>query len=766
MKLRLWVFTCLFLPFFAQAQVINVDDAPYNAAGDGITDDHDAIQDAIWDLRAAGGTLQFTSGKTYIIGSGLTFNTFPADKTYLVTSSGTTKATIKVKDGSLLTWDHWGIRLSESRNVTLRNLTIDGNRDTRNPVQEYSGVDVLFIDGASDGTRLENMNLINSPADNLYIVVHYNQNQTIMTDFEMHNCKLDNGFRNNMSVISGANFKIIGCEFTNAKGTPPEAGIDFEPNAGTDPYTNMLVEGCLFEGNANFGLELTYIVNGSGTSMIKDNLFVNNGLLIASKDNSIHNNIFVNQDHQHSFGNDTRDGIIYFHTDDTPSGNDVFNNYFYDNNMPAGSHLIKFMYYSGNSNWVHDNYEYNNTVDGFVANSTNPANNPGQTIENNVTLPRREMGYWNMDANEITNNSINDLSYFNHDGTITGATSTTGAANEALNFAPDDRYISVPTPANSNLDIQMNFTVMAWVKWAGINNNEPEQVFVGRENDWRFGVSNDGKLSLHAPLTLNTLESPINTLPTNQWKLVTATYNGRQAALFIDDTEVAREQANGHLGTAFANLFIGASNGTTHSFNGAMDDVRIYNYALSQQQIAEIFAATPLAVEWAQPLSAIKRDNTVLLKWTVAQQINNEKFEIERSADGIRFETLQSIKADGNLATRKEFTALDSQPLKGQNYYRIKQIDYDGKFDYSNIASVYFNRDEISIYPNPAHDEIHIDSKKEVLRQINVYNHIGQLVQSLAQKSNVVNIKSLPHGVYWVRITEDAQTSTIQLVKE
>ena len=69
-------------------------------------------------------------------------------------------------------------------NVTtaISNLIIDGNRDTRNPTIETSGTDVIFIDGASDGTRLKNLDLINSPMDNIYIVVHENQGQTQMTD--------------------------------------------------------------------------------------------------------------------------------------------------------------------------------------------------------------------------------------------------------------------------------------------------------------------------------------------------------------------------------------------------------------------------------------------------------------------------------------------------------------------------------------------------------------------------------------------------------
>ena len=759
-----WLLAILLTPFFAQAQInINVDDAPYNAVGDGVTNDHDAIQDAIWALRSNGGTLNFTSGKTYIIASGLTFNAFPDDKDYLVTSSGAGKATIKIQDGTDLTWDHWGFRLSESKNITLRNLIIDGNRATRNPTVETSGTDVLFIDGASDGTRLENLDLINSPADNLYIVVHYNQGQTMMTDFEMHNCTLDNGFRNNMSVISGANFKIIGCTFSNANGHLPEGGIDFEPNAGTDPYSNMLVEGCLFKDN-RFGVELTYIVNGCGTTTIKDNLFENNGILVASKDNNIHHNIFVKQDHQHAFDNTTRDGIIYFHTDHTSTGNDVHHNYFYDNNMPAGSHLIKFMSNSGGGNNVHDNYAHGNVIAGFVADDTDPDTNPGQTQNNNSILSRKEMGYWNMDAIQIAGNDIVDLSDFDHNGTITGATSTEGVENEALDFAPDDRYITIP--ANNNLDIEMNFSVLAWVKWNGVNAAEPQQVFVGRGDDWKFGVSNTGQVGLHAPFTAGDVQSPANSLPTGEWKLVTATYDGRHAKVFIDAVEVASEQANGALGTALANLYIGSSNGNTSSFNGAIDDVRIFNYSLDQVAIQAIFAASPLSVEWLTPLTATKRNSDVLLKWTVAQQINNEKFEIMRSADGIHFKTIQSIDADGSLVISKEFKALDTQPLKGDNYYIIKQIDFDGQSEYSNIAYVRLEKGAIDIYPNPARHTVFIDSPEMINRQIDIFNTMGQLVMSLTQNNTAISITDLPNGLYWVRITMNGQTSMKKLIKE
>ena len=566
----------------------------YGALGDGVTDDRDAIQNAISDLRNTGGTLQFTSGKTYIISEGLNFYNFSATHDYLVTSTGTDKATIKIQDGAPLTWPHWGMRLSNSNNITIENLTIDGNRDTRNPTVETSGTDVLFIDGACDGTRLKNLNMINSPMDNLYIVVHENSGQTQMTDFEMHNCILENGFRNNMSVISGENFKIIACEFNNANGTDPQSGIDFEPNNGSaNGYKNMTVEGCKFKDNVRYGIELTYIIDGSGSSTIKNNYFENNGILVGSKNNSIHHNIFAKQDHQHLHTSQTRDGIIYFHANGYGENNDVFNNYFYDNPMPAGSHLVNFMYNSGGNNHLHDNYGYGNTVAGFVSNNTNP-NTPPQIISNNVFINRRETAYWTMDNNDISGGIIDDLSYFDKDGTLYNSpVSTTGKVNEALDFSPDDKYIEIDT--GNNLNIQMNITLSAWIKWNGDNPNETEQVIIGRGDDWRFGINNSGQLGFYAPQSSDTsftagwVQAGIDdAIASGEWHFVAFTYNGRYARLFIDADEVAVEQANGVLGTAFDKIFIGSLNTTTYSFNGIIDEVKIQNYALSRDEIEQL----------------------------------------------------------------------------------------------------------------------------------------------------------------------------------
>ncbi len=753
----------LMLPIISIAQ-INVDDAPYNAVGDGVTDDTDAIQAALTDFRTMGGTLTFTSNKTYIISSGLILHYYLESLDYLVTTTGPEKATIKIQDGLPITYGNWGIRINNSPNVTLKNLKIDGNRATRNPTIETPGVYSIIVNGPSNGTRLIDLELINSVMDNVYIVTY--DDEEIMTDFEMHNCILKNAFRNNMSVISGANFNIIGCEFINANGTLPMAGIDFEPDPASPPYSNMTIEGCLFKDNLNYGLMLTHIVDNTGTSTIKNNLFDNNGLLIASKDNNIHHNIFVNQDYNHIDGNgNPLDGIVYFHTDWTPTGNIVHDNYFYDNPMPAGSHLVNFMYNTGGGNTVEDNYAFNNIVDGFVINNTNPATNPPQIIINNTFLNNREMGYWNMDNAETNANTINDLSDFNHDGTIVGATSIPGVINEAMDFAPDNKYIEIP--ANNNLDIEMNITLMAWVKWAGVNALEPEQVIIGRDNNWKLGVSDVGELQFYAPApyTADWTKSTANSIPANQWKFIAITYNGRYTKLYIDGVEVASEQANGALGTSFAKIFIGSSNTNTHSFNGAIDDVRIYNYSMEQTDIEAIYNAAPLSVEWIEPLVAnIYKDLDVLLEWSVAQQKDNAYFIIEHSLDGTHFKSIQKIKGDGNLSQVKKLKYIHTNANMGVNYYRIKQVDFDGNTNYSNIANAVLSRPSISIIPNPATNYLFISGIANI-DKIEVYNQIGEKLLQL-EDSNQIDINSLTPGIYLVQIQSRGNKYVQKIVKE
>jgi len=76
------------------------------------------------------------------------------------------------------------------------------------------------------------------------------------------------------------------------------------------------------------------------------------------------------------------------------------------------------------------------------------------------------------------------------------------------------------------------------------------------------------------------------------------------------------------------------------------------------------------------------------LYWVTSNEINNDYFTIEKSNDGINFEIVEIILGAGNSDILLEYSFVDKNPINGISYYRLKQTDFDGKFEYSDIISV------------------------------------------------------------------------------
>ncbi|MBL4654531.1 MAG: hypothetical protein JKY33_01745, partial [Bacteroidia bacterium] len=105
--------------------------------------------------------------------------------------------------------------------------------------------------------------------------------------------------------------------------------------------------------------------------------------------------------------------------------------------------------------------------------------------------------------------------------------------------------------------------------------------------------------------------------------------------------------------------------------------------------------------------SAVTDGQIVRLKWSTATEINNEYFTIERSEDGLHFETIHLIEGAGSSNKKIDYTVVDEDPIQGISYYRLKQTDFDGQYEYFPVVSVNFNHtvfDLADIYPNPAMD--------------------------------------------------------------
>ena len=160
-------------------------------------------------------------------------------------------------------------------------------------------------------------------------------------------------------------------------------------------------------------------------------------------------------------------------------------------------------------------------------------------------------------------------------------------------------------------------------------------------------------------------------------------------------------------------------------------------------------------------------ENKVKLNWATSLEINNEKFEIERSADAVSFTKIATVSGGGNTTSLQDYAAFDEQPLSGWSYYRLKQIDFDQAFEYSNVASVYFDEAEftLTLYPNPASSNFilqYFGAAKNA--NATIYNAIGQEVRKIALNQNI-DIEGLAAGSYTLKIVVGDKTIIKQLIK-
>lgn len=181
-------------------------------------------------------------------------------------------------------------------------------------------------------------------------------------------------------------------------------------------------------------------------------------------------------------------------------------------------------------------------------------------------------------------------------------------------------------------------------------------------------------------------------------------------------------------------------------------------------------AITPLPVKLIH-FNAYKKDNKALLDWATASEQNNKGFDIERSIDGrnwVKIGFAESRSVNGNSSTKLDYSFIDNNPVNGQNYYRLKQTDFDGKLEYSDVRSLWFSRDgSIVVFPNPAKTYVQVAGLAGN-ESMYVYDASGRMVKQ--QKSNgslnTLLLHNLSEGVYYIRIvTANGAISTHQFIK-
>jgi hypothetical protein len=182
------------------------------------------------------------------------------------------------------------------------------------------------------------------------------------------------------------------------------------------------------------------------------------------------------------------------------------------------------------------------------------------------------------------------------------------------------------------------------------------------------------------------------------------------------------------------------------------------------------------------PISLINFDvkpilENVELTWTTASETNNDFFTIERSKDGINFKAFGEIDGAGNSNTILNYKLMDYAPYEGLSYYRLKQTDFDGKFEYSDIKSVNFAKplegQNWSVYPNPSSlNGIYIITEKTESDNINLSltDVTGKLVYTekiaVDQKGSnqFISFENVNTGIYYLTIMDGDFIKTIKVI--
>ncbi|MES1223724.1 MAG: T9SS type A sorting domain-containing protein, partial [Bacteroidota bacterium] len=171
-------------------------------------------------------------------------------------------------------------------------------------------------------------------------------------------------------------------------------------------------------------------------------------------------------------------------------------------------------------------------------------------------------------------------------------------------------------------------------------------------------------------------------------------------------------------------------------------------------------------------------NNTTLLKWRTSNEINTSQFIVERSIDAHNYQRIGTVAAKGNSTTANDYKYTDFDVMKQSSsviYYRLKMVDIDGAYKYSNVVTITipFITGRVAVFPNPANDEVSVSVSAPVdgKAQWKLVDNTGRVVMhskvQLKEGNNgfSIDISKLSTGLYYLQVTGAEINENIKLQK-
>lgn len=183
--------------------------------------------------------------------------------------------------------------------------------------------------------------------------------------------------------------------------------------------------------------------------------------------------------------------------------------------------------------------------------------------------------------------------------------------------------------------------------------------------------------------------------------------------------------------------------------------------------VTDCFIVLPVRLEF---FHASLEGRVVALRWATQQERNNSFFVLQRSSDGVDFQTIAKINGHGTTDQRQLYQAYDPFPQRGPNYYRLRQVDFDGTQHLSPIISVATDFEaDLVLYPNPVSSgQFNVANLDGKVERIEAYDQAGRLVAQVSYPEThiaVVDCAAWPAGTYTLIVTTETATHRKVLVR-
>ena len=256
-----------------------------------------------------------------------------------------------------------------------------------------------------------------------------------------------------------------------------------------------------------------------------------------------------------------------------------------------------------------------------------------------------------------------------------------------------------------------------------------------------------------------------------------ATSGGTSQITFIAANDGVTTPAT--LGVGQATSLSGSYTNIGNSANTASSVTSATSYNPSNGDYLALVSTSgnSLPVKWSS-FNVMKSLDASILRWATASETNNSFFEVQRSADGKTFEAIGKVKGSGNSNKTMNYSFTDKDIATGKTtFYRLKQIDFDGKAEYSKTVSITNTLTKAGIsntLPNPFNTDLNItlQSANATSATVVIMDMIGKMHHSSTEQlqagTNVisVNTSDMPDGIYFVRVTYNGETYTQKVVKK